>query len=794
MEIRQAILFADEMKPNAFSEELKMQWINQVEGIIQTDVLLLDKSEFITYEFPTDANTKLLVDAPHDKLYPVYLAAMIDFTHGEYSKYQNTMEVFNAYLSEFSCWFADNYAPADGLAVSKGYYVSAYGIAVKNGFQGTEAEWLAGLKGEDGEDGEDGKSVELKYDEESRTLFWRQEGGEWQPLDGLSFELDGPTFTGVLPIEKGGTDATTPFMAARRLGRTFVNYNDSADVAEVKYVINGFSPTYGCLLGMRFKNGNTTAGLKMSIQRTTESTVYSSVVYDAHTGKPLTGKEIKEGQLCLFSWTEGTEGAGVTEHRWYLLNPSYVEHTHSLSGGDMTGALPVTKGGTGQTTAYAAMKALGQSVAFCGTAANVQTKVVDISGMAMIHGADITVRMGYGNTAANPKLQVGSDSAKPIYNGITGKIVETGDIAENHYCRFKHWADSSGSRWVLLNPAVVQGSETEKTARGLTLSASSVTMNMPALDEEKLITASYTGDKYITAVSSDESIATVRVSGKNIYINAHKKGSCRITVSLPETDTYQAAEVYCTVTVTLPDEVFANNTWAVIAQVVQKNRVPDSWKVGDSKEIEIEEGWSSVLADGESYTVDIIGRNHDAYADGSGLAPLTFQLHQCMHRSGEFSPTDGAEMYYGWEDSYMRNTHMEYILSLLPTVVQDAVREIKKITANGSERNISVTYDKLFLPSEMEIFGYEKYSLPGEGTQYEYYRAGNLASNVKQKWSETEGAWIDFYWWLRSSHKTADDRVCRGGHYSTGSGRSDFTLPDWNYAYNYNGVAFAFCF
>lgn len=37
--------------------------------------------------------------------------------------------------------------------------LSAYDIAVKNGFKGTEAEWLESLKGEDGKDGTDGKNA-----------------------------------------------------------------------------------------------------------------------------------------------------------------------------------------------------------------------------------------------------------------------------------------------------------------------------------------------------------------------------------------------------------------------------------------------------------------------------------------------------------------------------------------------------------------------------------------------------------------------------------------------------------
>ena len=33
----------------------------------------------------------------------------------------------------------------------RGYYITAYGIAVKHGFIGTEEEWLASLKGDGGE-------------------------------------------------------------------------------------------------------------------------------------------------------------------------------------------------------------------------------------------------------------------------------------------------------------------------------------------------------------------------------------------------------------------------------------------------------------------------------------------------------------------------------------------------------------------------------------------------------------------------------------------------------------------
>ncbi len=54
--------------------------------------------------------------------------------------------------------------------------ISAYDIAVKNGFSGTEAEWLASLNGKDGKDGTDGKNgsdltVTDVYDEAVKNGF-----------------------------------------------------------------------------------------------------------------------------------------------------------------------------------------------------------------------------------------------------------------------------------------------------------------------------------------------------------------------------------------------------------------------------------------------------------------------------------------------------------------------------------------------------------------------------------------------------------------------------------------------
>lgn len=113
MILKDIIDYVDEIKPNAFSNETKTGWINECEGMVQSEVFLWASTEIITYDYAKDKDRELLVSPPHDKIYWTYLTAMIDFANGEYNKYQNTMQMFNSFYGEFMRWFALNYRPAD---------------------------------------------------------------------------------------------------------------------------------------------------------------------------------------------------------------------------------------------------------------------------------------------------------------------------------------------------------------------------------------------------------------------------------------------------------------------------------------------------------------------------------------------------------------------------------------------------------------------------------------------------------------------------------------------------------
>lgn len=151
MQLKELIQFVDGLKKNTFANEVKTAWLNEVEGMIQTDVLRLAIQDVVQYTYSEDADPELIVKPPHDRLYRYYLEAMICYEQEEYDRYENCMQMFNQNLNDYVRWVSETLRPQDELACFKGYYLSAYAIAVKLGFVGTEEEWIASLKGDKGD-------------------------------------------------------------------------------------------------------------------------------------------------------------------------------------------------------------------------------------------------------------------------------------------------------------------------------------------------------------------------------------------------------------------------------------------------------------------------------------------------------------------------------------------------------------------------------------------------------------------------------------------------------------------
>lgn len=295
-------------------------------------------------------------------------------------------------------------------------------------------------------------------------------------------------------------------------------------------------------------------------------------------------------------------------------------------------------------------------------------------------------------------------------------------------------------------------------------------------------------DSYTTSLTFFSATITVTVeSGASVVLKKNgttlqtKTSTGTVVFTVTETGTYTivatkngqttsgsvnvvSSTTSYALTLSFLNDNFANNSWASIIAACHSGSVPSTWVVGNSKTMTI---------NGTSYQVDIIGKNHDTYASG-GKAPLTFQLHDCYADTKAMNSSNTNSG--GWTSCAMRSTHLPAILALMPTDVQNGIREVSKKTHSGGII-ANTTADKLFLLSEIEIFGSITYSKKGEGTQYDYYKAGN--SKVK-KFNGSATNWGE-----RSPKDSDSEKFCLVAF--TGA-------ADAYYASDEVGVSFGFCF
>ena len=274
--------------------------------------------------------------------------------------------------------------------------------------------------------------------------------------------------------------------------------------------------------------------------------------------------------------------------------------------------------------------------------------------------------------------------------------------------------------------------------------------------------ASVSASKGTTTVSG-----TADTSG-SCTLTLYEPGEWSVSASLNNVTKTQTVNIG-TQSVKLPlielADAFAANSWETIIAACQSGNVPGSWAVGDSKPMAI---------NGTNYQIDIIGKNHDVYTDGSGTAPLTFQLHDCYSEAKQMYDTNLSGL--GWKNTDMRLTYLPAILALMPAEVKNGIHAVnKKTSEGGNSTTIETVSDTLFLLSEVEVFGTNHSSVPGEGIQYDYYKAGN--PKIKKR----EG--VDEFWWERSS--ASGGMFCRvRDNGQAGASNASSSL----------GVSFAFCF
>ena len=206
-------------------------------------------------------------------------------------------------------------------------------------------------------------------------------------------------------------------------------------------------------------------------------------------------------------------------------------------------------------------------------------------------------------------------------------------------------------------------------------------------------------------------------------------------------------------------------TWEQLSDISAAGSANAYFNVGDTKTVTI----GSV-----TYTVEIIGFNHDTLSNG-GKAGITFGLVNCLNDYSQMNAS--ATNSGGWGECELRSKLNNTIFTTMPADLQSVMKSVIKKTSKGSQASTIIsTHDKLFLFSEIEVFGTTTHSFAGEGSQYSRF---TTASTRIRKVKTTASSW-----WERSPRKDNNTSFC----YVSNSGAAGVNSANGN-----SGAAFGFC-
>ena len=249
-----------------------------------------------------------------------------------------------------------------------------------------------------------------------------------------------------------------------------------------------------------------------------------------------------------------------------------------------------------------------------------------------------------------------------------------------------------------------------------------------------------------------------------------------------------------------PTNIQGNTTcYAVFGSPVEVAEITDSWdqiiasiangtyatkyKIGNYKPLDL--GAQGIV------NMQIVAKDTDPLASGSGNAPLTFVSKELLVTTHRMNPSRAADpndssLYQegtgtigGWEKTEMRTYLRDTIKPLIPSNVRSAIKEVTKYskiynTSSTAVNNVTST-DDVWIPSYREIFGGTSYETSGPVYTTIFTDA---TSRIKNNVSSGSAA----VWWLRSA--IGDYNFMIVSSYGTSNGY---------YAYSSRGVALGFC-
>lgn len=218
-------------------------------------------------------------------------------------------------------------------------------------------------------------------------------------------------------------------------------------------------------------------------------------------------------------------------------------------------------------------------------------------------------------------------------------------------------------------------------------------------------------------------------------------------------------------------------TPAEILEAVQSEKAINAWNIGDKTKIisltgQIGAAWT---LNNFEICARILGFNHNSQLESGGKSSVHFALDVTADgvdvafcdNNFDSASANGVEYFQhslifgtnegGRTESNVRTKILADIFNSLPQEWQEIISTCTKYT--GAENLVTATQDKLFLLSELEVFGRKDYANDSEQNfqlQYDYFKNGNETIHYKHA-AISEPC----YWWLRTPQFDNATSFCR---------------------------------
>ena len=374
------------------------------------------------------------------------------------------------------------------------------------------------------------------------------------------------------------------------------------------------------------------------------------------------------------------------------------------------------------------------------------------------------------NTATWDKTVLVYKQGSTAPSSVSDGIVAVEETTRNQYSVDAFTVDglTDGEQYSFALFAVsTEGVSSDATKKSVSLWATlTITTDETTLYEKEVTVSCNSNTASGTFSSSGTLTLQIPWIGETTITSTDGTDTATSKVTISAYETSYSKELSFLKIVTFADGTDEEILAMIEAHYNDKINIADYWAVGDTRNVDLSAMGATYV--GESHRAQTVQyrisdfEHYDLVTEINGHTKAAILIDQvnCLmdaeceagSKYGEYNTENGYMNFSvtnegGWGDCQRRKWCNNVYLNAMPEILRNAVKEVKiKTSAGRHMATIVETNDKIFLPSEVEIFGSTSYSVAGEGSQYAYYKNATANRYKMPKWSSDSSIVSSRYW------------------------------------------------